>query len=137
MIDIDPTSSGLPGIAQLRDIVGVVMTVGLFLSVLALIISAIVWGFGANSSNPHLASRGKTVRCRDPVRSGGHADQLLLDRRPGRELRRVISHQRTRRIGGSLPPQSGTGLAPRQPKGHLALRADGPTPQAAWGFARR
>ena len=28
-------------------------------TVLALIISAIVWGFGANSSNPHLASRGK------------------------------------------------------------------------------
>ncbi|WTG02136.1 DUF6112 family protein [Streptomyces sp. NBC_00012] len=52
MIDIDPNSSGLPGIAQLRDIVGAVMTVGLFPSVLALIISAIVWGFGANSSNP-------------------------------------------------------------------------------------
>lgn len=60
MMDIDPNGSGLPGIAQLRDIVGAVMTVGLFLSVLALIISAIVWGFGANSSNPHLASRGKT-----------------------------------------------------------------------------
>ena len=26
---------------------------------MALIVSAIVWGFGANSSNPHLASRGK------------------------------------------------------------------------------
>ncbi|WP_435830538.1 DUF6112 family protein [Micromonospora echinospora] len=60
MIDIAPNRSRLPGIAQLRDIVGAVMTVGLFLSVLALIISAIVWGFGANSSNPHLASRGKT-----------------------------------------------------------------------------
>ena len=57
---IDPNSDGLPGIAQLRTIVGAVMTVGLILSVLALIISAIVWGFGANSSNPHLASRGKT-----------------------------------------------------------------------------
>ncbi|MFJ9427710.1 hypothetical protein [Streptomyces sp. NPDC101249] len=33
MIDIDANSSGLPGIAQLRDIVGAVMTVGLFLSV--------------------------------------------------------------------------------------------------------
>jgi hypothetical protein len=60
VIDMDPSSSGLPGIARLRDSVGTVMTVGLFLSVLALIISAIVWGFGANSSNPHLASRGKT-----------------------------------------------------------------------------
>jgi len=59
VIDIDPNSSGLPGIEQLRIIVGAVMTVGLILSVLALIVSAIVWGFGANSSNPHLASRGK------------------------------------------------------------------------------
>ena len=52
MIDIDPNGTGLPGIEQLRIIVGAVMTVGL-------IVSAIVWGFGANSSNPHLASRGK------------------------------------------------------------------------------
>ena len=59
MIDIDPNGTGLPGIEQLRIIVGAVMTVGLILSVLALIVSAIVWGFGANSSNPHLASRGK------------------------------------------------------------------------------
>lgn len=58
-IDITPNDSGLPGIAQLRTIVGAVMTVGLILSVLALIVSAIVWGFGSNSSNPHLASRGK------------------------------------------------------------------------------
>jgi len=59
-INITPNDSGLPGISQLRTIVGAVMTVGLVLSVLALIVSAVVWGFGANSSNPHLASRGKT-----------------------------------------------------------------------------
>ena len=59
MIDIDPNGTGLPGIEQLRIIVGAVMTVGLILSVLALIVSAIVWGFGANSSSPPLASRGK------------------------------------------------------------------------------
>lgn len=58
-ININPNDSGLPGISQLRTIVGAVMTIGLILSVLALIISAIVWGFGANSSNPHLAGRGK------------------------------------------------------------------------------
>ncbi|MFD2795913.1 DUF6112 family protein [Promicromonospora vindobonensis] len=29
-------------------------------AVVALIIAAIVWAFGANSSNPHLAGRGKT-----------------------------------------------------------------------------
>lgn len=59
MIDIDPNSSGLPGIAALRTIVGATMTVGLILAVLALIVSAIVWAYGANSSNPHLAGRGK------------------------------------------------------------------------------
>ncbi len=59
MIDIDPNTDGLPGIEQLRVIVGAAMTVGLILAVLALIISAVVWGYGANSSNPHLASRGK------------------------------------------------------------------------------
>ena len=59
-IDISPNDSGLPGIAALRTIVGAVMTIGLILSVLALIISAVVWGFGSNSSgNLHLASRGK------------------------------------------------------------------------------
>ena len=60
MIDIDPNSSGLPGIDQLRLIVGAVMTIALVISVLALLVSAIVWGLGSNSSNPTLASRGKT-----------------------------------------------------------------------------
>lgn len=59
MIDIDPNSSGLPGIDQLRLIVGAVMTVALILAVLSLLVSAIVWGLGSNSSNPHLAQRGK------------------------------------------------------------------------------
>ena len=45
MIDIDPNGTGLPGIEQLRIIVGAVMTVGLILSVLALIVSAIYEGF--------------------------------------------------------------------------------------------
>jgi len=59
-VNVNPNDNGLPGIAALRTIVGAVMTVGLILSVLALIVSAVVWGFGSNSSNPHLASRGKT-----------------------------------------------------------------------------
>lgn len=58
-IEINPNSNGLPGISQLRGIVGASMTVGLILAVLALIISAVVWALGANSSNPHLAGRGK------------------------------------------------------------------------------
>ena len=72
-IDISPNDSGLPGIAALKTVVGAIMTVGLILSVLALIVSAIVWGFGANSSNPHLASRGKlgvVVSCASAVICG-------------------------------------------------------------------
>lgn len=73
-VDITPNDSGLPGIAQLRTIVGAVMTIGLVLAVLALIISAIVWAIGANSSNPHLAGRGKTgvlIACGAAVICGG------------------------------------------------------------------
>jgi hypothetical protein len=58
-INIGPNSNGLPGISQLKNIVGATMTVGLILAVLALIVSAVVWALGANSSNPHLAGRGK------------------------------------------------------------------------------
>ena len=58
-INIGPNSNGLPGISQLKSIVGASMTVGLILAVLALVISAVVWALGANSSNPHLAGRGK------------------------------------------------------------------------------
>lgn len=58
-VNITPNDDGLPGSAQLRNIVGTAMMIGLILSVLALIISAIVWGLGTNSSNPHLAGFGK------------------------------------------------------------------------------
>ncbi|MDQ4110390.1 MAG: DUF6112 family protein [Actinomycetota bacterium] len=58
-VNVTHNTNGLPGIAQLREIVGAVMTVALILSVLALLVAAIVWALGANSSNPHLAGRGK------------------------------------------------------------------------------
>ncbi len=72
-VSISPNDTGLPGIASLRTIVGAVMTIGLVLAVLALIVSAVVWGFGSNSSNPHLAGRGKTgvlVACAAAVITG-------------------------------------------------------------------
>lgn len=59
-IDIQPNTDGLPGIDQLKDIVGAIMSIGLILAVVALIVAAVVWAFGANSSNPSLAGRGKT-----------------------------------------------------------------------------
>ncbi len=52
--------SGLPGLAQLREIVGALLTFGLVACVAALVISAVVWGLGSNSGNPHLAGRGKS-----------------------------------------------------------------------------
>jgi Family of unknown function (DUF6112) len=58
-VNVTPNTNGLPGIAQLREIVGAMMTVALILSVLALLVAAILWALGANSSNPHLAGRGK------------------------------------------------------------------------------
>ena len=53
------TPTACPASASSEAIVGASMTVGLILAVLALIVSAIVWALGANSSNPHLAGRGK------------------------------------------------------------------------------
>jgi hypothetical protein len=48
-INISPNSSGLPGITALHKIVGAGMTVGLILSVLALIVAAVMWAFGSHS----------------------------------------------------------------------------------------
>lgn len=77
-INIDPNTNGLPGINPRHTIVGAVMTIGLILSVLALIVSAIVWGFGANSS-PRLAREDRCPRllrrCGD-LRRERHPHQL-------------------------------------------------------------
>jgi hypothetical protein len=58
--DVSPNSTGLPGISSLSNIVGALLTVGLIACVAGLVIAAIVWAIGTHSSNPHLASRGKT-----------------------------------------------------------------------------
>ena len=73
-VNVNPNDNGLPGIAALRTIVGAVMTVGLILSVLALIVAAVVWAFGSHSANPHLATRGKTgvlIACGAAIITGG------------------------------------------------------------------
>ena len=56
---VTSNTSGLPGLAQLRTIVGAMLTFGLVACVAALVIAAVVWGFGSNSGNPHMAGRGK------------------------------------------------------------------------------
>lgn len=73
-VHVNPNDNGLPGIAALRTIVGAVMTFGLILSVASLIVAAVVWAFGAHSTNPHLAARGKTgvlIACGAAVVTGG------------------------------------------------------------------
>ena len=57
---VRPNSRGLPGLPQLKEIVGAMLTFGLVACVAALVASAVVWGFASNSGNPHLAGRGKT-----------------------------------------------------------------------------
>ena len=61
MIDeLSPVLEGFWYTLKLSIIAGVLSLVwGLILAVLALIVSAVVWALGANSSNPHLAGRGK------------------------------------------------------------------------------
>jgi hypothetical protein len=58
-IDIHPNTNGLPGIAALESIVGAMLTFGLIAAVAGIAVSAIAWAFGANSSNPHIAGKGK------------------------------------------------------------------------------
>jgi hypothetical protein len=57
---VKPNTDGLPGLPQLREFAGALLTFGLVLCVVVAVVSAVSWGFGANSGNPHLAGRGKT-----------------------------------------------------------------------------
>lgn len=59
-VSVTPNSTGLPGIAELENIVGALLTVGLVASLAGLVMSAIVWAVGNHSANPALAGRGKT-----------------------------------------------------------------------------
>ncbi len=59
-VNIAPNSSALPGINELQNIVGALLTLGLVASVAGLAVSSIVWAIGSHSANPVLAGRGKT-----------------------------------------------------------------------------
>jgi hypothetical protein len=58
--DVAPNTTGLPGISSLSNIVGALLTIGLIACVAGLVLAAIVWAIGSHSSNPNLASRGKS-----------------------------------------------------------------------------
>lgn len=59
-VSITPNSSGLPGISELQNIVGALLTVGLVAALAGLVLSAAVWAIGNHSANPALSGRGKT-----------------------------------------------------------------------------
>lgn len=59
-VNVTPNSSGLPGISELQNIVGALLTIGLIAALAGLTIGAAVWAMGSHSANPVLAARGKT-----------------------------------------------------------------------------
>ncbi len=59
-VSVTPNTTGLPGISELQNIVGALLTIGLIAALAGLAISAIVWAVGNHSVNPVLAGRGKT-----------------------------------------------------------------------------
>ena len=59
-VNITPNANGLPGIGALANIVGALITIGVIAAVAGLALAAITWAVGNHSSNPQLASRGKT-----------------------------------------------------------------------------
>ena len=59
-VNVTPNATGLPGITELQNIVGALLTLGLIAALAGLALSSIVWAVGNHSSNPVLAGRGKS-----------------------------------------------------------------------------
>jgi hypothetical protein len=59
-VNITPNGNGLPGVSQLEKMVGTLVVFAVIAAVAGVLISAITWAVGNHSSNPQLASRGKT-----------------------------------------------------------------------------
>jgi hypothetical protein len=59
-VNVTPNSTGLPGISELQNIVGALLTLGLIAALAGLAIAAAAWAIGSHSANPVLAGRGKT-----------------------------------------------------------------------------
>ena len=78
-VNVGPNKDGLPGVSEATKIVGALLTFGLIAAVAGVVLAAITWAIGSNSSNPHLAGRGKTgviVSCAAALIVGG-ADILV------------------------------------------------------------
>lgn len=59
-VHVGPNKDGLPGISEALKIVGALLTFGLVAAVAGVVLAAITWAVGSHSSNPAVASRGKT-----------------------------------------------------------------------------
>lgn len=59
-INIPPNTTGLPGVSAAEKMVGALLTFGTIACIAGLIIAAIVWAVGGNSSNPQMSHRGKS-----------------------------------------------------------------------------
>lgn len=59
-VNITPNTDGLPGASQLEKLVGTLVVFGVIAGVAGVCISAIMLAVGHHSSNPQIASRGKT-----------------------------------------------------------------------------
>lgn len=59
-VNVSPNSSGLPGISELQNIVGALLTIGLIAALAGLVIASAAWALGSHSANPVLAGRGRT-----------------------------------------------------------------------------
>ena len=55
-MNVSPNTTGLPGISELENIVGALLTIALIASLAGLVISAIVWAIGNHSVNPVLVT---------------------------------------------------------------------------------
>jgi hypothetical protein len=78
-VSISPNKDGLPGVKEAETIVGALLTFGLIAAVGGIVLAAITWAVGSNSSNPHVAGRGKTgviVACAAALLIGA-ADLLI------------------------------------------------------------
>jgi hypothetical protein len=56
---VNPNETAIPGSEQLTSVIGGLMWWGLLLAGAAVIISAVIWAFGANSQNSQQATAGK------------------------------------------------------------------------------
>jgi len=59
-VNVSPNSNGLPGISELQNIVGALLTIALIVALAGLALASAAWAIGSHSANPVLAGRGRT-----------------------------------------------------------------------------